>query len=105
MKIVLSILIWMFVIACKQDREQRLKNDPNNAIWIGGADGGCWIQYGVITDSSIEATIFHENGEVWEKGILKKQGNCKISKETLGKTITGFDGENLLTSERCSFRK
>lgn len=105
MKIALSILILLAVSACKPDQREKPKTVPDGAIWKGGADGGCWILFGSITNSSIEATIFDENGELWDKGIFKKYGNCQIPKEAFVEKIAGFDGESLITSEYCSFKR
>ena len=105
MKRLLSILILVTVLACNSNEREKPATVPKNAIWKGGVDGGCWILFGKISENTIEATIFDENGDVWDKGIFKKYGNCKISKDILKDKIDGFDGESLVTNEKCSFKK
>jgi hypothetical protein len=105
MKRLLGIWLLVIVVACNSNVKQKPTTVPKDAIWKGGVDGGCWILFGLITNSSIEATIFDESGEVWDRGIFKKHGNCQIPKEVLPEKIEGFDGKSLITSENCSFKK
>ncbi len=105
MKRLLSIFMLVTLFSCNSDKREKPSNIPKGAIWKGGVDGGCWILFSKISENAIEATIFYENGEIWEKGIFKKQGDCQISKDILIKKIDGFDGERLNTNERCSFKK
>ncbi len=105
MRQLFSILLLVTAFSCNSDNREKPSNIPREAIWKGGVDGGCWVLFNKVSENTIEATIFYENGEVWEKGIFKKQGNCQISKDILVKKIKGFDGESLLTNELCSFKK
>lgn len=105
MKRLFSILVLVTAFSCSPDKKEKPSNVPQDAIWKGGVDGGCWILFDKVSENIIEATIFYENGEVWDKGVFKKYGNCQISKEILIKKIQGFDGEILTTNERCSFKK
>lgn len=100
-----SALIFITILACSSQERGKPSDVPKEAIWKGGVDGGCWILFSKVSENNIEATIFYENGEVWVKGTFKKQGNCQISKDILVKKIEGFDGESLITNERCLFKK
>lgn len=105
MKWLLNILVLVTAFSCNSDKREKPSNVPSEAVWKGGDDGGCWILFNKVSENTIEATIFFENGEVWEKGAFKKFGSCQFSKEVLIKKIQGFDGESLITNERCSFKK
>ena len=105
MRQLFSILLLVTAFSCNSDKGEKPSSVPKDAIWKGGDDGGCWVLFSKVSENAIEATIFYENGEVWEKGIFKKQGNCQISKDILTKEIEGFDGESLITNKRCSFKK
>ena len=105
MKQILSILIFLIVFSCAPEEREKPSNVPKDAIWKGGADGGCWILFEKVTENSIEATIYFENGEVRDKGVYKKEGNCKIDKTKIIEEITSFDGINLNTSKNCHFEK
>lgn len=105
MKKLFYVLVYITVVSCSADKRERPSNIPKSAIWKGGVDGGCWIEFKSVTTTSIEAVIFDENGDVWEKGIFKKNGNCKIAEDAIIEKIEGFDGERLFTNEYCSFKK
>lgn len=105
MKRLFNILVLVTVFSCNTDKREKPSNIPKDAVWKGGVDGGCWVLFDKVSENIIEATIFYENGEVWEKGVFKKSGNCQISKETLINKIQGFDGESLTTNESCFFKK
>ncbi len=105
MKWLFNISIFVIVFSCNADKPEKPFNVPKNAVWKGGVDGGCWVLFDKVSENIVEATIFYENGKIWQKGVFKKSGNCQISKEILIDKIKGFDGESLLTNESCLFKK
>ncbi len=105
MKQILSILIFLIVFSCTPEEREKPSNVPKDAIWKGGADGGCWILFKTVKDNSVEAIIYFEHGEVWDKGVFKKVGNCNIEKTNIIEEIGGFNGESLFTNTTCYFEK
>lgn len=100
------ILIVMIFLACDvQEKKERPIQVPKDALWKGGVDGGCWILFSSVTDTIVEATIFHGNGELWEKGRFKKASKCELNRTEIVNEISAFDGTRLITGQGCSFKK
>jgi hypothetical protein len=103
MKAIILIFV-IFMCSCNNSvNKNRPENIPENAIWKGGSDGGCWLAIEVTNESILQAIIYYENGELWTKGEFIKKGNCDITKNDIINEIVGYDGESLLTSKSCSF--
>lgn len=96
-------MIW--ISSCRETERQRPVNVPKTAIWKGGVDGGAWVEFVSVTSTAINANIYYENGEIWEQGIFKKNGNCDIAESKIVEEIAGFDGSSLFTYKHCSFDK
>lgn len=105
MKRLFSLFIIATIWACNSNERVKPAKISKDAIWKGGDDGGCWVLFGKVSENTIEATIFYENGDIWVKGIFKKQGNCQIPAHILTEKIQGFDGVNLITIEKCTFKR
>ncbi|MBK9564264.1 MAG: hypothetical protein IPO37_03445 [Saprospiraceae bacterium] len=103
MKSLIVILI-IFMLSCNNPvNKNRPSNVPENAIWKGGSDGGCWIIINPIAEGNLECKVFYENGDVWEEGTFIKNGDCNIDQSEALNQITGFDGENILTKTKCKY--
>lgn len=104
---VLFIFIAFIILftGCEPQIKERPAKVPEDAVWKGGVDGGMWIQFNSVTDSTIEATIYHEDGTYWDQGVFKKSANCIINKDEIISEITAYDGKRLLTGKSCSYTK
>lgn len=102
-KIFILFLIITF-FSCDSNERKRPDNLPKTAIWKGGVDGGCWIVFHSLSEKKIDAIVFYENGELWERGTFIKDNNCKTQNITT-ENIDGFDGEKLITNSGCVFKK
>lgn len=103
-KLFVILFLIIFIFSCNTVERNRPTNLPKTAFWIGGIDGGCWIIFDSVSNEKIEATIFYENGDIWEKGIFRKLNNCKSEKITVD-DISSFDGGSLNTKQGCVFKK
>jgi hypothetical protein len=106
MKRIFKILILATVLACNSNEKEKPTTVPQNAIWKGGVDGGCWILFKSVTIEKLNLVIFYEDGGVWEQGIYKKVGNCDIPENEIMSSIIGFNGQELIFKQNsCSFKK
>jgi len=93
------------LLSCSKAEKHKHSSIPSKAIWIGGVDGGCWVAFTSLTDNSFKATIFYEDGKIWEKGLFKKKGNCNVNRYNIIEKIIAFDGVDFATYENCFFSK
>jgi hypothetical protein len=99
MKTLLSLVLLFFLIACKPnvslDSNIKPNGVPESAFWVGGADGGVYID--IIKKSKNEyysKIYFDTTGEVWYEGILHYSGTQEL--EITNKNIYSFwDGDIL----------
>jgi hypothetical protein len=64
--------IIFFLIGCKASSPPfRPRGLASTAIWVGGSDGGAWMDCGLATKeprNEYSCSLFHENGDLWSKG-------------------------------------
>jgi hypothetical protein len=97
-------IVFILIFGCGNNLEKKRPfNIPENSIWKGGSDGGCWISIVFFKDSLMKAVIYYENGEKWAEGEFEKRGSCDLSEKELVNEIVGYDGVNLITRNDCSF--
>ncbi|MEQ8578249.1 MAG: hypothetical protein RIC57_12100 [Balneola sp.] len=97
--IILSIALITFS-NCNQDF-QRPKTVPEKANWVGGSDGGVWIESYIRSDSSAVLKIYSHNGDILKNSefILNKEcRDVELSEEVLNSKMSAFDGSSLLLS-------
>ncbi|NRD74482.1 hypothetical protein HQQ94_14805 [Shewanella sp. VB17] len=92
--VILASLVMVVLFFSPSVIEQRIKpeNLPHQAQWVGGIDGGDWIDCQNIDDSTISCSIYTENsGELIEKSLFKGalEGN--------GLQIDFYDGSKIVT--------
>ncbi|MBK8051847.1 MAG: hypothetical protein IPK35_00860 [Saprospiraceae bacterium] len=98
------VVFTIFMLSCNSPvNKNRPNNVPENAIWKGGSDGGCWIIVKAFTEGNLECKVFYENGDVWEEGRFIKNGDCNIDQSEVINQITGFDGVSILTKTKCKY--
>ena len=98
-----ALVVW--ISGCGETERSRPVNVPETAVWKGGIDGGVWVEFVSVTSTIVNANIFSENDQIWERGLFKKKGNCDLSESEIIDSIIGFDGSRLLTDKHCSFDK
>ncbi|MGG7663908.1 hypothetical protein [Dyadobacter sp. BHUBP1] len=103
MKWVILGALTVWISGCSETGRSRPITVPETAVWKGGPDGGVWVEFVSVTSTTINANIFSENGQIWERGLFKKKGSCDIAKSEVEDAIVGFDGNRLLTYKHCSF--
>ena len=94
----LIIFLLLTIISCEQSFEKP-KNVPEKATWLGGTDGGVWIEFLEAKDSSVALKIYSHNGEVLKNTEYISSEGCrdiKLNKVTLIEDISAFDGSNII---------
>lgn len=104
MRKLFSIFILVIIFSCNSNERKKPDNVPQKAIWKGGVDGGCWVLFESVTDDTIEAIIFYQDGQFWKKGLFRKIGDCNFETVNIINEISGFDGESLTTEKGCVFK-
>src|SRR5262245_25741025 len=74
-----------FFISCKQTKVKapdRLANIPQEAKWIGGADGGNWYQViEIISENAFKIKIYNDgSGELEVDTTFIIHSNCTLKK-------------------------
>jgi hypothetical protein len=97
------VFVWLFSKNLNVDVPERLANIPADAKWVGGHDGGSWFQVLNATgNNSFYIKIYNDNtGEVEAKSSFILNPGCvlgKIDSATLIRSISGFDGSQILLS-------
>jgi hypothetical protein len=106
MKRLFNILILVTAFSCNNEEQTRPSSVPKDAIWKGGADGGCWILFNSITSNTLNLVIYYQDGGIWEQGIYKKIGNCDIPVNEVENSIVGFNGQELIFKDNsCDYQK
>lgn len=82
---------------------KRPENVHQDAVWVGGADGGVYV---LVTKPSsapsdtYSAHIFHENGESWYQGVLVLRPDASNPLDLENKNqFSGWDGDKLYLSD------
>jgi hypothetical protein len=98
------LMILCFLVGCKGgSAPARLPNIPKNATWIGGSDGGSWLEIiNTINDTAFNIRIYNdENGRLDIDTIFSLTPDCSVKKvdsTSLLNAIDGFDGEEIILS-------
>lgn len=107
MKVINSVLAVIlaatFLISCSQEDDEKRStppippNVPYDALWIGGNDGGAFIEVEETSDSSryLGTIYFESSGEIWYQGALKYTGSTPFDTKSPSSYIA-WDGDVLL---------
>ncbi|OMH38879.1 hypothetical protein [Motiliproteus sp. MSK22-1] len=109
-KLASIMLILCLLNSCGQDQETELtipnrpNSVPDNAMWLGGTDGGAWVVLSKLKDdpSSIyRAEVYGDHaGEKWYIGRLKIEPDTGADIKLDNPKIFGvWDGDNLLLND------
>ncbi|HME57183.1 MAG TPA: hypothetical protein VKF63_02520 [Terracidiphilus sp.] len=74
----------------------RPKSLPENAAWVGGPDGGAYIDcyYNKLTDRD-DCTVYNDGtGEIWASGSFILEGQNRGAKPSELR-YSGFDGNHI----------
>jgi hypothetical protein len=99
MKTLLSLALLFFLTACEpiSSFEPNTKPDgvPESAFWVGGADGGVYIDISKQSKQEYYSKIYFDTtGEIWYEGVLHYSGEKEL--DISNKNIYSFwDGDNL----------
>jgi hypothetical protein len=104
-------LVFALVNGCSNKDESVSSRSPEEkpakvheeAVWVGGADGGVYVLVTKPTDAAFDiyqAQIFYENGELWYQGALAltPQGNKPLDLQDK-KQFSSWDGDTLHLSD------
>lgn len=71
--IFIAIFIPVIMFGCYGEyKPDKPTTVPENAIWVGGLDGGVWLKIDkVISSNTIKAEIYFESGRKRASGIFK----------------------------------
>jgi len=89
----LAILV-LFAVLLRMERSvvPTLVTHPN-ARWVGGEDGGVFVEIAKAEAPNYYVQVRHENGELWSERWVRYGTKQGFPLSTAG--ITGFDGEQL----------
>jgi hypothetical protein len=79
----LLLVIWASVGCVSNSARSRPSNIPVTAVWVGGSDGGTFIDCAPPRNGHNECVVYFENGEVYMKGryILEGTGRAATGRE------------------------
>ena len=95
-KIVNSVFfgaLFVNLTACNFTAEPaRPSNLPSTVKWLGGEDGGVWVDCAKENDKLLKCKIFDaDNGNVLQSGYYKSRNKIEIS------DLVAFDGRTLIS--------
>lgn len=99
MKILLTITLLFFLSACDSNKNHEPPNKPGSvsesAFWVGGADGGAYIEINKKSTHEYYAKIYFDaTGEIWYEGVLNYSGDDEIDVNNK-KVFSFWDGDTL----------
>ena len=101
----MALAIALAAFGCSQGSSQpaRPKSLPASAFWVGGADGGVFVDVqpagAGAARSQYRGTIYHPDGEVWYAGALQLQPATAAPLDLSNKQqFEAWDGTRLLLS-------
>jgi len=87
------MLVICMLVACSSSSEPiRPKNVPMKARWLGGSEGGVWIDCAQMDKNTLDCKVFDP-----EKGTLLQDGKYVGQRPVVQSDLVAFDGITLLT--------
>lgn len=98
MKQIITCIVILFLFACQpvtsSEPQQRPEPVPTAALWVGGVDGGVYVDISRNTDN-YSGTVYTDNtGDIWYSGNFKYTGTAEFDVKDAA-SYTGWDGEML----------
>ena len=107
---VLAALLVAMLCACRWDAKSadppRPDSVPESALWIGGPDGGAFVEVKAPQDNVYAVAVFDESGDLWFRGpmILDREpeksfavGDRSAYSAWDGKRVLLADGRSLVS--------
>lgn len=99
--IIFLLTVYFYLNKTVTKPPERLANVPEQAEWVGGADGGSWYQIAkVVSKNTFRVKVYNEsNGELGIDTTFILNPDCsfkEIDSALLVKSINGYDGEKIL---------
>lgn len=109
MKNLITIIFFLFVIVltgCNLNTRQKPNSVPSEAKWIGGVDGGVWVQTKEkIQDGQYLIIVYSDAGKLWVQDTFKIEKRCQTELPDsidIIDLMSGFDGKDILLKIRTS---
>lgn len=98
MKQIITCIIILFLFACEPTTDfkpqHRPEQVPTAALWVGGADGGVYVD--ISRDAgNYSGTVYTDStGDIWYSGNFSYSGKTEFDVNAAA-SYTGWDGELL----------
>lgn len=98
MKHIISGFALLLLFACQPvtsfEPQQRPEQVPTAALWVGGADGGVYVD--ISRDAgNYSGTVYTDStGDIWYSGSFTYSGTAEFDVKA-AESYTGWDGEML----------
>ncbi len=96
-KLIAILFLSIAITGCSQADEVRGdKPDavPEAAIWVGGSDGGVYVNITWVNDEYSGGVYFEHNGEIWYEGPFEYSGEKAFDVSDKA-SYSAWDGEKL----------
>ena len=99
--VILYTILLISLISCQYGKsESKPDSVPENAVYIGGKDGGVWVYLKqMISKNQFKIAIYTQNGDFFIQDVFSFDCNCfqeYLSGKELFNTINAFDGQNFI---------
>ena len=98
--IICIILLFIWLIIPYDRVWEKPENVPDSAVWVGGCDGGNWIELVDFKEDTIRFRLYADwNGELILDAdfVYQKKDDTRLTKANWDKYLNYFDGEVICT--------
>lgn len=97
----LVICISLLLAACgSSSGPARPKSVPIKAQWLGGSEGGVWIDCAQVDTNALDCKVFDSG-----RGTLLQRGKYVGRRPIMQADLVAFDGRTLLTRDEALLRQ
>ena len=92
---VVGVMLYRYINSSEAaaEAQPRPQNVPAQASWVGGADGGVYIQTVKFERKRAQLKVFMETGDVLSEGWFSLSEGCEFdTSEQMAEEFGGFDG-------------
>ncbi|HDM8209856.1 hypothetical protein [Vibrio campbellii] len=106
---VVFICLFFLLAGCEPvdtiEKRDRPSLVPLSAHWVGGLDGGVYLEVYAVGDNYTGTVYYQNSGEVWYQGGFKYSGKGSIDVNN-GKLFSSWDGDTiyLTTGEKLTIK-
>ena len=98
MKQIISGFALLLLFACQLatsfEPQQRPQQVPTGAFWVGGADGGVYVDISCDAGNYSGTVYTDSTGDIWYSGSFTYSGTAEFDVKAAA-SYTGWDGEML----------